>query len=253
MSKLINSVDRALRIVDLFTESTQELKLTEISQALNLHKSTVHGLLKTLAYHGYIEQDKESEKYRLGLRFLEKGTNVLNHLDVRRIARPHIEKIANQFGETTHLALLEEGEAVYIDKIEGQSAIVMYSRIGKRAPIYCTAIGKVLVSQKDDNYLTSLSKTQTYHIYTERTIKNEKEFLTAIQTAAENGYAVDHEELEVGLTCIAVPIYNNKNQVNAAISISGPTARLNKPKMEEIVFYLKSEAAIISKKLGYSL
>jgi IclR family transcriptional regulator, KDG regulon repressor len=249
--KLINSVDRAMKIIDLFTEKEKELKLTEISQYLNLHKSTVHGLLRTLAHHGYIDQNPETEKYKLGLRFIEKGTLVLNGLDLRRIAQPHLTEMAAKYGETTHLAILEDGEAVYIDKIEGHSAIGMYSRIGKRAPIYCTAVGKILISDKTAEFIEEIANRQSFTIHTVHTVKNKEELIAHIQAAAEQGFALDDEELEVGLRCAAVPIFNNKKEIVASMSISGPTTRLGKEKLGEVIEDLKFHARKISDKLGY--
>lgn len=251
--KLINSVDRALRIVDLFTEIKPEWRLTEISNELDLHKSTVHGLLRTLNYHGYITQDSETKKYKLGLRFLEKGTLVQNGLDLRRIANPFLREIALKYGETVHLALLEGNEAIYIDKIEGHSAIGMYSRVGKRAPLYCTAVGKVLAAEKSNDELKKLSDEQTYQIHTHNTISSREEFISAVKKAGEQGFALDNEELELGLLCIAVPIYNNKRHIVASMSISGPSSRIRNQDLDVVIENLKITANNISAKLGYNL
>ncbi|MDQ0338279.1 DNA-binding IclR family transcriptional regulator [Caldalkalibacillus uzonensis] len=248
---LINAVDRALRILDLFTDQQPELKLTEISKTLNLHKSTVHGLLRTLAYHGYISQNPETGKYRLGLKFLEKSDRVLHALDLRKIANPHLQKIANKYGESTHLVILEGGEAIYIDKIEGHLAIGMYSRISKRAPIYCTAVGKVLVSEKPEWELKEIAQNQNYIMHTKNTIKNADELLEEIRRVRELGYGMDDEELEIGLRCIAVPVRNNTGSIVAAISISGPTMRLSNKVLPEVVDSMKKAAAQISSELGY--
>lgn len=249
--KLINSVDRAMKIIHLFDEQKPEWKLSEISRELDLHKSTVHGLLRTLAHHGYIEQNPETEKYRLGLRFLEKSTYVLNHLDLRGIAAPHLKEIAKQYGESTHLALLDEGEAIYIDKVEGASAISMYSRIGKRAPLYCTAVGKVLISEKDHPTVSEYAAQQSYKVHTVNTISSKEEFIQEISKVTAQGYALDNEELEIGLRCAAVPIYNNRGELIAAMSISGPSSRLTGEQLDRVIADLKSHAASISSKLGW--
>lgn len=246
-------MDRALRILDLFTEQKPEWRLTEISKELNLHKSTVHGLLSTLYYHGYVAQDLESKKYKLGLRFLEKGTLVQNGLDLRRIAKPYLQELVTKYGETVHLAVLEKDRAIYIDKIEGHSAIRMYSRVGKTAPLYCTAVGKVLVAGKRENELNEIAQTQSYKIFTENTISSSEEFIAEVQQVESLGYALDDEELELGLRCIAVPIYNNRKKIVAAISISGPTLRISKDRLEEIIHDLKVQASNISQSLGYRL
>jgi IclR family transcriptional regulator, KDG regulon repressor len=249
--KLINSVHRALTIVDLFTEKRTAWKLSEISRELDLNKSTVHGLLRTLMHHGYVAQDPESEKYKLGLRFAEKGNLVMADLDVRRIARPYLEEITAKYGDATHLAVLDEGEAVYIEKMEGHSAIGMYSRVGKRAPLYCTAVGKVLASGETAASIRELAGKQTYARHTEHTIKSQEEFIEAVRTAEENGYALDDEELELGLRCVAVPIFDSQRKIAAALSMSGPVTRLKKENLDEITADLKEHAKKISSQLGF--
>ncbi|QKS72728.1 IclR family transcriptional regulator [Paenalkalicoccus suaedae] len=249
--KLINSLHRAMTIVDLFTEKQPAWKLSEISRELELNKSTVHGLLKTLMHHGYIAQDPESEKYKLGLRFAEKGHLVMAGLDVRRVATPFLQEITDKYGDATHLAVLDGGEAVYIEKIEGRSAIGMYSRVGKRAPLYCTAVGKVLASGESERVIQELATHQTYTTHTEHTIKNIEEFITSIHHVAKQGYALDDEELELGLRCMAVPIYDRDKRILAAMSISGPIARITKADLPTIISDLKAQAQKISVQLGY--
>lgn len=248
---LINAVDRALRILDLFSDSRTELKLTEISLEMKLHKSTVHGLLRTLVHHGYIAQNGETGKYRLGLRFLEKGDRVLHSLDFRQIANRYLQNIASRYGESTHLVVLEGGEAIYIDKVEGHSAIGMYSRVGKRAPIYCTAVGKVLVCEKSEWELKEIVNQEQYIVLTEKTIKNSEELLADIAQVRKRGYALDNEELEIGLRCIAVPVRNNKGNIIAAISVAGPITRLHEQVIPEIAVYLKETSLKVSTELGY--
>ncbi|GAB7386626.1 DNA-binding transcriptional repressor XynR [Bacillaceae bacterium] len=248
---LINSVDRALRIIDLFDEHRPELKLTEISQALQLNKSTVHGLLRTLAHHGYITQNADNGRYRLGYKFLERGQIFLQSIDLRELVHPYLVKIADEYGESSHLAILDGDEAVYVDKAEGKQAIRMYSRVGKRAPIHCTALGKVLAAWQSPERLEQLADRQAYTPYTPNTITNKEEFLRELQKVRENGYALDNEEMELGLRGIAVPIFNHLNQVVAAVSVAGPVSRLDKERSIEIAKELKEKARKISQSISY--
>lgn len=250
---LINAVDRSLRILELFSEHHSEYKLTEISQALNLHKSTVHGLLRTLAHRGYISQNVENGKYRLGLKLVERGNLALNSLDLRKIANPHLKEIAQKIGDTVHLVILDGSEVVYIDKVEGEKSILQYSRIGKRAPLYCTAVGKVLSSGKTISEVEELAKTQPFIMHTENTISNEEDFIKEVESVKKQGFALDNEELEIGLRCIAVPIFDHNGHVVASISISGSASRIKKESEKEIINLLKEKAAIISKELGYEV
>lgn len=250
---LINSIDRALRILDLFTEHTAEYKLTEISQALNLHKSTAHGLLRTLAYHGYISQNPDNGKYRLGMKLVERGNLALNSLDLRKIADTHLREIVQILGDTVHLVILDGYEVVYIDKVEGEKSILQYSRIGKRAPLYCTAVGKVLATGIEDSELELIAEKQEFKKLTKNTISSKESFIKEVKLVKEQGYAVDDEELEIGLRCLAVPIFDYKGRVAASISISGSSSRIKKGSEKDIYNLLKEKAAIISKELGYKV
>lgn len=248
---LVNAVDRALRILDLFTEDQPELKLTEISQAMGLHKSTVHGLLRTLAHHGYISQNVENGKYRLGLKLVERGNLVMSTLDVRKVANKVLRQLADQFEESTHLVILDGIEGVYIDKVEGKKAISMYSRIGKRVPVYCTAVGKVLISERED--IPQLIARLSLRPFTPNTITDPERLLQELEQVRKQGYALDNEEFERGMRCVAVPIRDMSGSIVAAMSVSGPVFRMDWKKMKGIVAALKAGAEEISREMGYAL
>ncbi|GGE30131.1 putative HTH-type transcriptional regulator YagI [Pullulanibacillus camelliae] len=248
---LIQSVDRALRILDLFDEYTTELKITEISRRLDLNKSTAHSLLKTLQQHGYIDQDHETGKYKLGLKLFERGNLVVGHLDVRSIARQHLLELSMQTGYTLHLVILDGREGLYIDKVEGSSATVVYSRIGRRIPIHSSGVGKALVAFKSPAELRQILEGYVYHRQTEKTITNEQDFLKELERVRERGYAIDHEENEPGITCIAIPIRNHMGEVTAAISLSMPTPNMTPGALETLVPKIKAAGEVISQQLGY--
>ncbi|HET6871985.1 MAG TPA: IclR family transcriptional regulator [Sporolactobacillaceae bacterium] len=250
---IIQSVDRALHILDLFDEMKPELKITEISQRLNLNKSTVHSLLKTLQKHHYIEQDLENGKYKLGLKLFERGNLIVNSLDVRTIAKRYLVELSTRTGDTLHLVILDGKEGVYIDKVEGTSANVVYSRIGRRIPIHCSAVGKVLVAFKEDSDIKKLIEGYAYIKQTTKTITNDRDFLDALHTVREQGYAIDDEENEPGICCVAVPIRNHFGDVIAAISLSMPTPKMTKEQLETVIPRLMDVSDTISKQLGYSM
>lgn len=248
---IIQSVERALRILNLFDEYSAELKITEISNQLNLNKSTVHSLLKTLEKHHYIEQDVESGKYRLGLKLLERGNFVIHNLDIKPAAKKYLNDLSLKTGCTVHLVILDGKEGVYIDKVEGTSKTILYSRIGRRVPIHCSAVGKVLVAYKEKGELRQILNGYTYHSQTANTLTSEKDFLTELERVREKGYAIDNEENEQGVFCIAVPVRNHLGHVSAAISITMPVPRLKREKTEKIVPLIKEVGINISKELGY--
>jgi IclR family transcriptional regulator, KDG regulon repressor len=248
---IIQSVDRALHILDLFDETKTELKITEISRRLDLNKSTVHSLLKTLQKHNYIEQDMESGKYKLGLKLFERGNLIIHSLDVRAIAKPHLLELSTNTGDTLHLVILDGKEGLYIDKVEGTSANVVYSRIGRRIPIHCSAVGKALVAFKQEFAIKKLLEGYVYKKQTDKTIRNEKEFLKELSTVRVLGYAIDYEENEPGICCVAVPVRNHLGEVIAAISLSMPTPKMTQQQLSLTVPRLLEVSDKISKQFGF--
>lgn len=248
---IIQSVERALKILDLFNERERELTITEISKRMNLHKSTIHSLLKTLKAQRYIAQNEENEKYLLGLKLFERGNMVATHLDLRKVARKNLEWLSSSTNLTTHLVILDGHEGLYIDKVEGSGVTVLYSRIGRRVPIHTSAIGKSLVASKTDVELNQLLEGYQYTRQTEKSISSKKEFLEEIQQVRIAGYSMDNEENEPGIVCFAVPIRDHSGKVIAAVSMSMPASKLNEEIKKYYVGLLKECSDKISEELGY--
>lgn len=250
---IIQSVDRALRILDLFDENENEIKITDISNRMGLHKSTVHSLLKTLHMRGYIDQNPENGKYKLGMKLFERGNMVIHGLDIRKIAKTHLVDLSTKTGQTTHLGILNGKEGVYIDKVEGPKAVILYSRIGRRIPIHCSAIGKCLVAFKDKEELRKLLQGYVYDVQTSKTITNEEDFLIELELIGKRGYAMDNQENEPGVCCIAVPIHDHTGQVIAAVSMSTLVTQVDDAELERFTEMLKKEANGMSHKMGYGM
>jgi IclR family transcriptional regulator, KDG regulon repressor len=248
---IIQSVERALKILDLFDEHKSELKITEISEMMGLHKSTVHSLLKTLQVHSYIDQNPEDGKYRLGLKLAERGNLVINNMDIRKTARKYLLDLSTKTGQTVHLGILDGREGVYIDKVEGEQSIIRYSRIGRRLPLHSTAIGKVLLAYQSLNEIELLLKDYEFQYQTNSTIMNEDIFRKEIGKVKQQGFAVDDQENEQGVRCAAVPIFNGKGHVLAAISISTLISRVNDEEMNNFVHLLKTSCNELSEQMRY--
>ncbi|MGG0737283.1 IclR family transcriptional regulator [Niallia taxi] len=248
---IIQSVQRALRILDLFNEHTPELKITEISERLDLHKSTVHSLLKTLIEERYISQNTENGKYRLGLKLVERGNVVVNTLDIRQVARKHLLDLSIETGQTAHLGILDGQYSVYIDKVEGTKAVIRYSQIGRRIPLHSTALGKTLLAYQSSDEIIRLLNSYEYTKPTENTITKEADLLEELKVVRLQYYAVDDQENEQGVRCIAVPIFNHENKVIAGISISTLTARVKDSELDNFIVLLKKSGQELSKQLGY--
>jgi DNA-binding IclR family transcriptional regulator len=215
-----------------------------------LAKSTVHRLLQTLAGHGYAVRDPVSGRYHLGLKFLELGAIVSSHLTIQMIARPHLQRLMEASRETAHLGLLEGREVVYADKIECPQTIRMYSRIGRRSPLHCTALGKALLAYQPEPVLGDLLRAGL-HRNTPRTITGARRLREELQRIRDEGYALDNEEFEEGLRCVAAPVRGHTETVVASVGIAGPATRLEPARLPALIKHVKEAAEAISAALGY--
>lgn len=250
---IIQSVERALLIMNLFNEQNVELKITEISEKMELHKSTVHSLLKTLESHSYIEQNPENGKYRLGLKLIERGNFVVNTIDIRQVAKSYLVDLSKETGQTVHLGIKNGKEGVYIDKVEGNLAFIRFSQIGKGIPLHATAIGKVLLAFQEPKEIQETLNGYHFTKQNEHTITDENLFLQQLDKVHQQGYAIDNQENEIGVRCIAVPILNFENKVLASISMSTLVSQVNDEKLEKFIDLIKKTGLEISKKLGYRM
>lgn len=248
---IIQSVERALQILDLFNEQATELKITDISKLMGLSKSTLHSLLKTLQLHGYIDQNPENGKYRLGMKLVERGHFVVGSIDIRQKAKGWLTELSRRTGQTTHLGILDGREGVYIEKIEGKLAAIAYSRIGRRLPVHATAIGKVLIAWLGEPELNALLEGYQYTTYTPSTLASREELMAALTLTREQGYALDSEENEQGVRCVAVPVWNHESRVIAALSLSTLTSRVDDAELANFREQLQQAGLQLSRALGY--
>jgi IclR family KDG regulon transcriptional repressor len=248
---IIQAVERALKILDLFDDQTKELKITEISARMNLHKSTIHSLLKTLRLNGYIDQSEETGQYRLGMKLLEKGQLLLQGLDIRTVAKPFLQQLSNETGQTTHLVIMDGAEGVYIDKVEGEKAPIRYSRIGRRVPIHSSAVGKLLAAYQPSHVLERLISGYVYRQHTPKTISDEQQLRIELEQVRAEGVAYDREENEPGVRCAAAPIFNHYGEVIAAMSISTMITHVDETELKAHVQLLRNSTQGISHKLGF--
>jgi DNA-binding IclR family transcriptional regulator len=246
----IRSVAHSLKLVDALAAGDQGRGVTELSGTLRLAKSTVYRLLQTLVGHGYVVQDPASGRYHLGLKFLELGALVSNRLSILTIARPHLQRLMEATNETVHLGLLEGIEVVYADKIECSRTIRMYSRVGRRSPLHCTALGKALLAHQPEATLRELLRTRLQR-QTARTITTAQALRAELQQVRKQGYADDNEEFEEGLRCLAAPIRDHTGTVAASLGIAGPAARVEAARLPELIKLVRDAAEAVSAALGY--
>lgn len=250
-TRLIQSVQRALNIIECFDSRDKQLSLSEISERVDLNISTTHGLLQTLLANSYINKAPETGKYKLGLKFLEKGILVSEGLDLREAGRPYLKRITDKYQETSHLCIYQDGEIYCIDKMESpQAYLIMSSKVGRKLPIHATASGKVILANLSEKELLIANAHNDLIKLTNNTLTEIQEIKGVLGTIIDQGYAIENEETEMGAYSIAAPIRNYKGQVFGSISISGPIVRI-KDHQEEIITDLKIMAASISRELGY--
>jgi IclR family transcriptional regulator, KDG regulon repressor len=249
--RLIQSVERAMDILELFLTSSPELSVKEISEKMRLSKSTVHGFIKTLEHRGYLDQNPVDLKYRLGMRLFELGNEVSNNLDIKKIAQPIIRELVAKINETVHLAVLSGDEVIYTEKVEGPGALRMYSQVGKRVLIHCTGVGKAILAFLEDQEIDRILAKASLESFTQFTLTNKEDIKEHLKVIRLQGYAEDKEEIELGLRCVAVPIFDYQGKVIASLSCAGPTMRLSDARLDDVIQDLKNAALEISRLMGY--
>ena len=246
--KIIQSVDKAIQIMKCFNKS-EELGVTEISKMLDLHKSTAFGLISTLSANGILEKNDNTGKYKLGLELYRLGTKV--NLSLREIVIPYLEQLVSIYEETANLVILQDTSVIYLEKVESSHSMRISTLVGGKKPLYCTAVGKAMMAFLPHKDLESLLYKIKFNKYTDNTIVDKQSLLESLDEVRKKGYAEDHEELEMGLHCIAAPILNQYKLPFAANSVSGPVTRMNDDLCKEIGSTLVKFTQEISRKLGY--
>lgn len=250
--KVIGSVQKAIDILDLFDHHNYELGTTEIAKALDMPKSTAAGIIHTLDLNGYLNQNRNNRKYRLGIKLVERGSILLSQLDLRQIALPHLENLRDWCNEGVNLAIRDGHEVVYIERLFGTNLLGMRSEIGKREPVHSTALGKALLYPLSDEEINKFLSTHALTSITPRTITDDEQFLVDLRQARERGFAVDDEENEPGGRCLAAPIYDFSGRPIAAVSVSVPVQRLPESKISIFGEKIKKTSTSISRDLGSS-
>ena len=248
----IKVLNKTFSILEILLKHDSAMNMTEISEKLGLYPSTIHRILDTLKYWGYVEQNTNTQKYQLGLKLLELGMAKLHQIDLVREVTPYLKELVKQYNETVHLGVLEEGEVLYLAKEESSQTIRMISYIGKRAPLHCTALGKVLLAYMSEEERKEILEEKELPRLTKNTITDKGELEKELDKIREQDFALDREENEKDVRCIGAPIRNYKGKVIAAISISSPIFRIDKNVENNLKEALIKTTNKISKRLGYN-
>ncbi|MCJ8501236.1 IclR family transcriptional regulator [Desulfatitalea alkaliphila] len=247
----IQSVDRALQILNLFSHRVPVLGVTEISRAVGLSKGTVHGLIRTLLQQGFLQQDSATRKYRLGLKIYELGIIWAGTLEINQKSAGPMNQLAKETLLECRLAIWDGDSMVITSTVHPRARAVLPHQFGPRVHAYCSAIGKAVLAFMDDAQVERYLKRTQFTAFTPNTVTDRQQLLEDLVQTRQRGYAFDREEAVQGLSCIGAPIYQRSGQVAGALSVSGGTQRVMGDKMEGFALALMNTAAEISRYMGY--
>ena len=251
--RIISSLQRALDILSLFGSQSPELGITDIAKALNLHKSTAAGLVYTLQRNGYIAQNPENRRYHLGLQLVERAGVLLDQIEIRKIAMPELEHLRDWSSESVNLAILEENQVIYIERLLTDKSLGFRNHIGKRAWPHSTALGKAILSHLPPHEARTILESYPLESMTLNTITDIEVLMGQFKTFHAQGYAIEREENEIGGLCISAPIHNHSSNPVAAVSVSFPLSRLDETMIATYGIKILEVARCISVKLGHHL
>ncbi len=230
----IQSVVRAFNILEAIADS-DGMGVTEISNALDLNKSTAFGLIKTLESLGYIFKNQETDKYKLTYRFATLVSEGTLNDELVQYAKPYLDELFTKYNETIHFVAGTKDEVYYLEKIESKRSIRVYTGVGQSRPLYCTAVGKAILSMRSRMEIIEYLERNDLERHTENTITDPEKLMINLEKAKKNGYAIDNCESQEELYCVGVPIENKLGEVNFSLSISIPVFRKDEHNLEEMI------------------
>ncbi|UCF90887.1 MAG: IclR family transcriptional regulator [Desulfobacterales bacterium] len=238
----INSIDRCIKVIETLSENPHGLKLTQLSRKLDLHPSSVHHIVRTLSPYDYIVQDPDTKKYSLGFRFLEISRRIVDNLDIRQVARKHLDKLRKEAQETVHLAVLQGRKVVYIDKIDNPGGLSLATYIGFATDPHAAAGGKVLLAGLPAPNVREIYRNRKLKGYGKKTITTLPLLLDELDKVGKQGYAVDDEEYYEGVRCVAAPVRSGR-EVVASVSVTGSVFTVTMDRIERELKNLVMAAA----------
>lgn len=242
----IQVIDRAVQILEAMARYSKPVKLKILSAETGLHPSTVHRILHSLIDNKFVDRNADGE-YRLGPKLVQLSNGLHNEIDLRAVARPHMEALRDRVGETVNLTLREGDVVIYFEKVTPNRMMHVNQLIGSRAPLHVTAVGKLMLGLGGDTGIEGYAKRTNLPAYTRNTLSSLEALKRDAQLSIERGYALDDEEAEIGVGCIGVLIYDRTGNVCAGLSISAPIERRKREWVED----LKAVGQAISAQLGY--
>ena len=246
----ITSLQRGLRLLDLFASAEQGLAASQVAKLSGLPVSTVHSFLVNLESAGFLNCS-DTGSYHLGVACFSIGQAALAQLDIRRLSLPYLQELNQNTRETIHLTVRHGFSAVYVEKLDSPEPLRIYSRVGAAVPLHCTGVGKVILAYMPPEELATIMPHLEFKRLTANSIGSLKELQTHLQKVRRNGYACDLEEYEPHIRCIAAPIWDHSAAVNASVSITGPAVRMSLTRLRQLAPLIQDASKRISRELGY--
>lgn len=246
----VQSLTRALSVLNIISENTPGMTLTGISRSLGLAPSTTHRLLTTLQEERYVQYDRDSSRWQIGMQAFVTGNGFLSSRDLVSVARPFMRRMMEESGETVNLAISEGDDVIYMAQVESREMMRVYSKPGNRVPLHCSGVGKAFMMLIDENGIDRIVSLKGLPKLTDKTISSLDDLKRELKISRGKGYALDDEEHAVGLRCVASVIFDEYAEPFAAVSISGPAARISAQRLQELGKTTKHFASEITAALG---
>jgi IclR family KDG regulon transcriptional repressor len=247
----ITSLQRGLRMLQLLGQAGKGLPASEIARLSGLPVSTVHRFLVNLEAGGFLNKD-ELNNYHLGVACVSLGQSAREQLDIRKVSLVHLEQLNRSTRETVHLTVRHKLTAVYIEKLDSPEPLRIHSRIGASVPLYCTAVGKIMLAYLNEEEQGNIVNQLELRRFTENTVGSIQELQAQLARVKKDGFACDMEEHEPHIRCIAAPIWDHTGAVNASLSVTGPAVRMSTARLREIASLVSEAGLKISRELGFT-
>ncbi|QUX94339.1 IclR family transcriptional regulator [Marinomonas sp. CT5] len=245
-----SSLSKALNMLNHVCTSPVPLRFAELVELSELPKATAHRQLNTLLEHGLVRFDEHKQAYYPGYGLLALAHRTWANLDIRDVAATPMRDLWSSTQETIHLAVLDGADVIYIDKLESPKSLRLYSAVGKKGPVYCTGVGKAILAFLPQEKQQPIIEAQSFFRHTEHTLDTAEALKADLELIRETGISLDLEEHELGIKCVAAPIFNSRHEAVAAISVTAPAFRTADDVYEEMKIQVKQAAETISKRLG---
>lgn len=245
------TVEKALKVLEEFADAGVPLRISELSDRVSINKSTCYRLLQALSTRGYVTQDLDSSKYRLGYKILEISNAMLKSIGLRTVARPHLEQLARETSLTVGLAVRNEWEMVYVDQVDGPGVIRLELRVGSRWPMHCTAAGKAFLAFLREEEIEDFLSLRNLQKHTRNTIGGAKRLIRELRTIRVRGYAFNNAEYQKEVKAVGSPVFRTKREVIGSVVAAGPADNIIRGAVESLGKKVRHAARIISEAIGY--